>query len=537
MSKRVKLAIVITMVLMFITGSVAGSAVSAAGGLTKLTEAFLNYDISIFIDGKSFQAKDPQDGSIYIPISYKGRTYLPLRAVAEAVGLPVEYDPNEKTAYLGKKPDTSYKPATTTSETNTSREKAGNYLILIESEDQRKSIKKFMDYKESTGFKVTVKSVDSDMEMEYDSDASEAIAQYLHEMDKELSLDYVLLIGNPYDSKKACPKNTGGIIPMKYLYFSDDNHNTRYNYDWYNYRDPSKNAFNTPSDIHYAYEYDWDYDEDGYAGEATEIYNQKNTGSMKLRFLLGRIPFSDNKNIETVLNNTIAFEKSREDHSDVLIASGIINYPESKQFDYIADGAHYAHILSQNLKDSKIENTTLFEKGGLRPSIYECTYPLSVGNFNRELKKKYDMTYSFGHGGTNMMLWENDYNDNGYCDENIDGYDIFSLPTSGFMTGLLYLDGCHTMKVEADTDNSGVMHIQDFMSKGMTCAGVATTRESGFNPGQPQPRIVSYMFKNGSLLVSQEFYDSLPKLILESGNLAEAYIYCYLGDPSIKLKQ
>lgn len=44
---------------------------------------------------------------LYIPLTYKGRTYLPLRAVAEAVGLPVDYDDATKTAYLGTKPNTT----------------------------------------------------------------------------------------------------------------------------------------------------------------------------------------------------------------------------------------------------------------------------------------------------------------------------------------------------------------------------------------------------------------------------------------------
>lgn len=519
------------------------------GGLTRLTEAFLNHDIRILIDGELFQARDPLDGSLYIPISYKGRTYLPLRAVAEALGLPVKYDPTTKTAYLGKIPDISPGFATTSPDTKTSEEMAdneqtlsqssaaGNYLILKESDAQRMSVEKFADYKESTGFKVIIRSVQSDIGVKSDSDACEAIARYLHSLDDEFSLEYVLLIGNPYNSKRACQQNTGGIIPMKYLYFLSDNHNTRYNFDWYNYRDPSKNAFNTPSDIFYAYAYDWDYDKDGYAGETDDLYRREDNQDMKLRFLLRRIPFSDNKTIETVLNNTIAFEKTQKAHSDALIASGILNYPESESFNYTSDGAHYASTLSQNLKDNKIESTTLFEKAGLRPSHYECTYPLNVDNFNRELVKKYDMTYTFGHGGTNMMLWENDNSNNGYCDENIDSYDIFSLPASGFLTGFLYLDGCHTVKVEADTDTTNIMHIQDFMYKGMTCAGLATTRESSFSARQPQPRIVSYIFKNGSFLVSREFYNSLPKMIFESSNLAEAYIYCYLGDPSIQLKQ
>lgn len=106
MSKKMIFILLLTIALSFTLGAVA----NANGGLTKLAEVYLNNDISVVINGIVFNAKDPQDGSVYVPITYKGRTYLPLRAVAEAVGLPVDYDQNTKTAYLGTKPNTAGGP-------------------------------------------------------------------------------------------------------------------------------------------------------------------------------------------------------------------------------------------------------------------------------------------------------------------------------------------------------------------------------------------------------------------------------------------
>lgn len=106
MSKKMKCFIVLVIILSFTAGAVA----NADGGLKRLAEVYLNDSISVVINGTVFSAKDPQDGSAYVPITYKGRTYLPLRAVAEAVGLPVEYDVNTKTAYLGTKPNTTNGP-------------------------------------------------------------------------------------------------------------------------------------------------------------------------------------------------------------------------------------------------------------------------------------------------------------------------------------------------------------------------------------------------------------------------------------------
>lgn len=88
MSKKMKFAFVIAIALSFIIGAIA----NANGGLTRLTEVYLNNDITILLNGTLFNATDPQDGSVYVPLTYKGRTYLPLRAIAEAVGIPVDYD-------------------------------------------------------------------------------------------------------------------------------------------------------------------------------------------------------------------------------------------------------------------------------------------------------------------------------------------------------------------------------------------------------------------------------------------------------------
>jgi hypothetical protein len=43
------------------------------------------------------------DGSRLYPISYKGRTYLPVRALANALSVAVDYDSETKTVYLGER--------------------------------------------------------------------------------------------------------------------------------------------------------------------------------------------------------------------------------------------------------------------------------------------------------------------------------------------------------------------------------------------------------------------------------------------------
>lgn len=63
--------------------------------------AVLNYsDIKITLDGQSVTPKDA-NGNIVEPFIIDGTTYLPVRAVADALGLNVEWDGSTKTVKLG----------------------------------------------------------------------------------------------------------------------------------------------------------------------------------------------------------------------------------------------------------------------------------------------------------------------------------------------------------------------------------------------------------------------------------------------------
>lgn len=102
MKKRLvkyKVATMFTILTTMLMVSVAFN-VSAASSLVEI-KAFLNHGINVVLHGKKFEPVDPDDGTKYVPITYKGRTYLPLRAVAEAAGLKVTWDNNTSTAILG----------------------------------------------------------------------------------------------------------------------------------------------------------------------------------------------------------------------------------------------------------------------------------------------------------------------------------------------------------------------------------------------------------------------------------------------------
>lgn len=75
----------------------------ASTGMQQIT-ALLNGAIKITLDGEPWTPKDA-NGNALKPITYNGSTYLPVRAVAEAAGMNVEWDGATQTVILGDQYD------------------------------------------------------------------------------------------------------------------------------------------------------------------------------------------------------------------------------------------------------------------------------------------------------------------------------------------------------------------------------------------------------------------------------------------------
>ncbi len=371
----------------------------------------------------------------------------------------------------------------------------GNYLILCENEAQKQCLAEFAAYKILNGYSVTIKSVEADVKLKADADTSEEIRQYLKKMDKVLSLEFVLLVGSAYDEESACIQHTGGAIPLRYMYDNPANRD----YSWYDGK--NHKVFKTPTDIYYALDLNWDFDEDGFAGERNEMAESVKQAEPKLLFRLGRIPFSDSKDIKKVLDSTMQYEISQKAHSDALIGSYGI-------------WAYYSDALANNFSNMKIKAVSLYGNDENGPCQYKSTYPLSIDNFFSEINKKYDFVYIMGDIKK-------------YCGNTPLGKRV--------QAGIYFLDGTATMQAEPEPKYSR-FNAQDFLAEGSACTVIATTEEVGFNPKNPVPRITSRLFSNKMLSISGEFYAAVLSSIMED-DVREAYVYCYLGDPSIALKQ
>lgn len=85
-----------------IAASIAAGSIAYARTGSEFIEAVYN-DIKIYVDGILINPKDP-DGNAVEPFIYNGTTYLPVRAVGEAVGKQVSWDGATNSVYLGEVP-------------------------------------------------------------------------------------------------------------------------------------------------------------------------------------------------------------------------------------------------------------------------------------------------------------------------------------------------------------------------------------------------------------------------------------------------
>lgn len=86
--------------------ALAASIPAATAAATKRTIDVVYNDIKLVIDGKEITPLDGQ-GNVAEPFIYNGTTYLPLRAVANALTggtKPVDWDQSTYTVYIGERP-------------------------------------------------------------------------------------------------------------------------------------------------------------------------------------------------------------------------------------------------------------------------------------------------------------------------------------------------------------------------------------------------------------------------------------------------
>lgn len=100
MNKERFKGIIIGMALVSVISFTSNSSLAAT--IQKNIQAVYN-DIMIVVDGVKITPKD-SSGKIVEPFIYEGTTYLPVRAISEALGQEVYWDQITKTVYIGEMP-------------------------------------------------------------------------------------------------------------------------------------------------------------------------------------------------------------------------------------------------------------------------------------------------------------------------------------------------------------------------------------------------------------------------------------------------
>ena len=109
MKKQKLIYVVVISLIIFISGVAAG--VAGGHAINETISVVLARDISFELDGQPHEFKDP-DGQVQHPIIYEGSSYLPVRSIAEATGVEVDWDDNTRTITLNRElADTPYKDA------------------------------------------------------------------------------------------------------------------------------------------------------------------------------------------------------------------------------------------------------------------------------------------------------------------------------------------------------------------------------------------------------------------------------------------
>ena len=93
-------------------------------------QALLNDQIKVTLDGQVQELRDETTNEIQYPITYNDRTYLPLRTVANLVGVDVDYDSETNTAKLVTSKNEN-------SNVNQASQVLGGKKILLQSEEYR----------------------------------------------------------------------------------------------------------------------------------------------------------------------------------------------------------------------------------------------------------------------------------------------------------------------------------------------------------------------------------------------------------------
>ncbi|GAB6109420.1 C25 family cysteine peptidase [Fusibacter bizertensis] len=407
-----------------------------------------------------------------------------------------------------------------------------DYLILIENSNQLKSVLDFYNFKKSQGYNVGIQS--AKLIADSGKPRYSSIHTYLIENEDKYDLDYVLLIGNPYNPEKVNREDTGSDLPMPYQFYEGSKsfiyNGTSASFDVLN--ESFHDVFNFPTDGYYCF-------------RNPSFYREFDFGKFRntLMFSIGRIPFSNPTNIESVLRNTINY-KNKSDITNVLIAGGRGSFPNSafNQFESSSECSTAMNYFKNLWETKEFSTKTMYETKGDLKSIIEPDLELDLEKFTTEFNRS-DIVFSSGHSGTTSLYWF-DSNKNGIVDDEIFFNQFMERNKISGTAKFMFMDGCETAIVEKQEDekmsNYNGTDILSLMYHGNIVSGIGTSRSTWVDNSQENTDILySINSINDKATFADLYLDMVVNLFSgnseRKGNLTDIFYYNYFGDPSLKI--
>lgn len=260
--------------------------------------------------------------------------------------------------------------------------------VIITTSPLQKSVEFLKNWREiTTGESVKIVNT-SWIDQEYQGDdQAKKIRLFLKDKYDQWQICYVLIVGSPQ------------YIPMRVCYPNKDDHsdNTQTLTDYY-YADLTG---------------EWDSDADGFYGERDE-----DNPDFFPELYVGRIPVDNPSQVKDICQKIINFEQNDQPWKKKALLLGAILYFAGENHEDIdkTDGATLMETLKEEiLIPNDYTVTTMYEKEGRNPSVYNCDYPLTRENVKQFWSDGYGFVDWNAHGSSQASerkYWNYDDGDN-----------------------------------------------------------------------------------------------------------------------------
>jgi hypothetical protein len=394
-----------------------------------------------------------------------------------------------------------------------------NNYIIITTSSLENSVKFLKNWKELIGYSVKVVNVSWIYSNYAGSDEQESIRNFLMDNYASWGIEYVLIVGSHNE------------IPMRYCIKSASDNNA------------------IPTDFYYAdLTGDWDSDGDGVYGEEYE-----DSPDFFAEIYVGRIPVDAPSMVESICQKTIDFERDAGTwKKKTLLLGAILNFENEVGLGHpITDGAllmekQWADFYNPN----GYSRTTMYEKEGIRPSIYTCDYPLTRENMIDQWQDGYGIVNWASHGFSDETIrrwWEKDSNLNNVPDFNeiskesfISSYDTIALNDD--KPSIVFACAC------SNSDPRDPNNLGKALLKNGAVAFIGATHEPFYYYGWDQENdggslSINYFFSKYLINLDNTCAEALYNSLYYCWNNDEVLSifnnmlsFCLYGDPSVSFK-